>query len=403
MTNAVHQPALPTPRGRARRIAYAVHGYGRGHATRSLAVLSALKQQHEVLVLAGGDAHAALAPELPVVRIPTLGFAYGRGTGARSNWATLRYNAAAVLDLWCRGPVFEMVAGVMRDFAPDVVISDAETFSHQVARALRIPRISFDHMGILAFCKPSIDPADRLEAGLDAFVYRTLMGTADRILVSSFYPAPARSDAVRVVPTLPRAEVRQATPSNGEHLLVYLNQGQHQFDERLRRLLESTGLPVHVYGTPQRGAIGRLSFMAPSNQPFIDDLAACRAVISTAGNQLVGEAMQLGKPILVMPERCVEQRLNARAVVELGIGMCVASHALSAGHLQGFLQRRDEFAARMLAQRRDGLAESLAAIEQYVEELTLGSVAGSSPAAAGARTRAGQPARPRAPARAVLP
>jgi uncharacterized protein (TIGR00661 family) len=403
VTNSVHQPAPPPLRGRATRIAYAVHGYGRGHATRSLAVLSELKKQHQVLVLAGGDAHAALAPELPVVRIPTLGFAYGKGTGSRSNLATLRYNAAAVLDLWCRGPVFEMMADVMRDFAPDVVISDAETFSHQVAHALRIPRISFDHMGILAFCKPSIDPADRLEASLDAFVYRTLMGTADRILVSSFYPAPARSDAVRVVPTLPRAEVRRATPSDGEHLLVYLNQGRHQFDERLRRLLEGTGLPVHVYGTPQRGAIGRLSFMAPSNQPFIDDLAACRAVISTAGNQLVGEAMQLGKPILVMPEHCVEQRLNARAVVELGIGMCVASRALTAEHLQRFLQRRDEFAASMLAQRRDGLAESLAAIAQYIEELTLGGMATGHLAAAGARARAGQPSRASAPARAALP
>jgi UDP:flavonoid glycosyltransferase YjiC (YdhE family) len=34
------------------RILYGVHGYGRGHAVRSLAVLSELRLRHEVLVLA---------------------------------------------------------------------------------------------------------------------------------------------------------------------------------------------------------------------------------------------------------------------------------------------------------------------------------------------------------------
>jgi hypothetical protein len=48
--------------------------------------------------------------------------------------------------------------------------------------------------------------------------------------------------------------------------------------------------------------------------PFLEDLAGCRAVISTAGNQLIGVALYLCKPVCVMPEacvECVEQRLNA--------------------------------------------------------------------------------------------
>ncbi len=368
MSASTSNRPLP-PRRRGARIAYGVHGYGRGHATRSLAVLAELRRDHELLVLAGGDAHGTIAGEWPVLRMPTLGFAYGPGTGRRSNWHTLRYNAPAVLDLWWRGPVFEMVAGAMQEFAPDVVVSDAEPWSHQVARRLGIPRIGFDHIGILAHCRPAMDPGDRLESALDVLVYRVLMGRPDRILVSSFYDAPPRHEAVRVVPTLPRQAVRDALPSDGGHLLVYLNQGQHQFDDRLRRVLAGAGLPVRVYGTALRGCSGPLCFLPPGDRSFVDDLASCRAVVSTAGNQLVGEAMHLGKPLLVMPEDSVEQRLNARAIERMGIGLRVEQRALAPAHLQELLRRRDEFAQRMLAQRRDGLAEAVDAITRFVDEL----------------------------------
>src|SRR6516165_7590522 len=134
------------------RILYAVHGYGRGHATRSLAVLPDLARRHTLLCLAGGDAYTAIWPDFPVLRIPTLRFAYRRGTGRVSAWQTVRRNLPAVLDLVCRGPVFETVRGVVREFGPDVIISDAEAWSHRVAADLRIPRISFDHIGLMSHC-----------------------------------------------------------------------------------------------------------------------------------------------------------------------------------------------------------------------------------------------------------
>src|SRR5262249_24738292 len=123
------------------RILYAVHGYGRGHATRALAVLPHLAARHQLLILAGGDAYQIISSDCAVVRIPTLGFAYSAGKGARrrSNWQTLRYNLPAALDLLCGGPTFELVRAVVQEFAPDVVIADAEAWTHHVAAALKIP------------------------------------------------------------------------------------------------------------------------------------------------------------------------------------------------------------------------------------------------------------------------
>src|SRR5215831_17545791 len=139
------------------RILYGVHGYGRGHATRTLAVLPHLTRRHQLLLLAGGDAFPAFWPEFSVVRIPTFGFAYarrGQGPRQRSNWHTFRRNFPALLDLFWGGPTFDMIREITEDFAPDVLISDAEGWTHHVAAFLRIPRISFDHIGILAYCKP---------------------------------------------------------------------------------------------------------------------------------------------------------------------------------------------------------------------------------------------------------
>src|SRR5262249_31975083 len=93
------------------------------------------------------------------------------------------------------------------------------------------------------------------------------------------------------------------------------------------------------------------------------------AVISTAGNQLMGEAILLGKPMLVMPEDCVEQRMNAAAVERMDIGMRCPAHRLNANVIRRFLDRCDEFASNMRQYERDGLEPAVAAIERFLDEL----------------------------------
>lgn len=351
------------------RILYAVHGYGRGHATRALTVLPELTRRYTLLCLAGGDAYTAIWPDFPVVRIPTLGFAYVRGTGRVSRWQTLRRNLPAVLDLVCRGPVFDTVRAIVREFGPDVIISDAEVWSHRVAADLKIPRISFDHIGLLTYCRPEVEWFDRPAAWFNAQCYRWLMGQPDRVLVSSFYPIRPRRPGIKVVGPLLRPAIRELSPVQGDHLLAYFNQGKDQLRPAILNALAGAGRPVHVYGSDRRGQEGPLTFLPLSNLPFLEDLAACRAVVSTAGNQLIGEALYLGKPVCVMPEACVEQRLNAAAVERLGIGMRLSARQFTAERLRAFQANLDVYAGNLAGNVRDGVRQSLEAIEQFVTEL----------------------------------
>jgi len=359
--------------GRQTRALYAVHGYGRGHAARAQAILPELSRRYEMLVLAGDDAYEQLCAEYPVVRIPTLRYHHGR-QNRRSAWLTVKRNIPAILDLLLDGPIFQMARNTIERFRPDVVISDSEAWSHWAAAALGVGRISFDHYGIMAYCKLPMSVWDRCLCRMESRVYRMLTRRPDRIIVSAFYDGPPRRSGVCVVGPILRARVRQTTPTDEGHLLVYFSNANVHFTPRVERALRTLECPVKVYGLG-RARVGRqerIEFCPSGDEPFVRDLAACWAVFATAGNQLISEAIHFGKPLLVLPERSLEQRLNARYVQAWQIGMRTSQKQISADLLRTFLGRCGQYAANLRSRRRDGLAEALEAIGQAIEELSQG-------------------------------
>jgi uncharacterized protein (TIGR00661 family) len=351
------------------KLAYGVLGYGQGHATRALSVLPLLERHHEVMLLSSGDALHALSPRYRVYELPNIRYEYNPAGGrclvrtARAHWHTI---ADAVLG----GPVLDEVMRALREFDPDVAICDCDPFIHHAAARLGIPRVSFDHFGVLAFCHVEMPLGDRIRAARDIAAYSTLIGNPQRIVVSSFFDAPAARSGVKIVPALVRQEVRDVSPSPGEHLLVYLNNGRCQMTPNIEEALRGLGMPVVVYGTDRRGDDGSLSFRAPAGRGFIEDLARSVAIFGTAGNQLVAEALHLGKPMLVAPENTVEQRTNARAIEGIGFGRAVAFSQVTTRVIRSFLS---EVPSRRTAARRfarDGTNEAATALLRYAAELS---------------------------------
>jgi len=343
------------------RIAYAVHGYGRGHAVRSLAVLSRLASRHDVLVLAGGDAIPLLSC-LPLVQIPCLGFAY---RGARISAArTLRDNARLLAALAVGGGPIAAVEATLASFRPDVVVSDSEPLALRAAGRLGIPRIGFDHVGIIAWCRPRAALADALQLGRDAFAYRLLLGSPERVVVSSFFPAPPRRRGVVVIPPVLRTRVLAAVPEDRGHLLVYINQPRLLTPEVLSAVT-GAGLPAIVYGAGGGRRLGNLWFKPIDEAGFVEDLASARAVLSTAGHQLASEALYLGKPMLLCPEDSAEQRLNARELIRLGVAQCADHGHLDAQAIRAFLDDAGGHRLALARLPRDGNARAVEVLETF--------------------------------------
>ncbi len=131
------------------RIAYGVMGYGRGHAMRTMSVLPALMAEHDVTVVAGADAYEVLAPRFPTVRSPIIGYQYNTA-GTQSLGKTISKNFSPMSDLLFGGEGMAQVEQEFRARGIQAVISDSEAWTHRVAQKLDIPRISFDHVGIIA-------------------------------------------------------------------------------------------------------------------------------------------------------------------------------------------------------------------------------------------------------------
>ncbi|MGJ8667924.1 MAG: glycosyltransferase family protein [Oceanococcus sp.] len=349
------------------RIAYGIMGYGRGHAMRSSALIRRLQDAYHVKVYAGPDAYAVMKDEFDCELIPCIHYRYG-SSGSIDPFKTVLANIGPTADLLFGGQGTRTISRSWDEFRPDLVISDSESWSHRIANARRIPRISIDHVGVMAYCSPDFPKSDALNAQRDRMGYLAMMGVPEFAIVSSFYPAPTRYPNVRVVGPILRDIVQRAEVSQGKHLMAYFNKGEYQFHDGMAQALQACGRPVIAYGTPYRGQDGNVLYKGPSQEGFVADMASSAAVISTAGHQLASECLWLRKPMLLLPEDTVEQRLNAHMACQMGIGDQASLADLSGYDIQRFLRRLDEFSGGINFHRRDGGEEAWATLQHALDD-----------------------------------
>jgi UDP:flavonoid glycosyltransferase YjiC (YdhE family) len=133
------------------------------------------------------------------------------------------------------------------------------------------------------------------------------------------------------------------------------------------KALAGLGVEVRLQGLGLHPPLGGIRFVAHDETAFVDDLASCRAVVSTAGNQLVGEALHLGKPVLAFPEPGnAEQRINAHLLRTTGCGETAPAEAVDLPLLRGFLDRLDGYRARIVPGRADGTERALELLRAHL-------------------------------------
>ena len=356
------------------RILYGVVGEGMGHATRSRVVLRHLIERgHEVQIVVSGRAHDLLAAEFPDVRrIHGLELVYGENEVQKrktflANLEGLNSGLPENIKVWLQ---------LVREFEPEVVISDFESWSYLYGKNRRIPVICIDNMQIINRCKhgkllKGHKKAFRLAK---AIVKAKLPGCYHYLTTTFFYPE-VRKKRTTLVPPILRDEVlaAKATARDEGHVLVYQSGESHGALVDVLRSVSDTSF--RVYGlrrdlttTEQDGNITWRPF---SQQGFVDDLASCRAVIAGGGFSLMGEAVYLGKPMLSVPlVGQFEQTLNALWLEKLRYGLYRKS--VTAADIQQLLQGAAEFSAALAAHQQDGNRELFANLDSLLEQVEIG-------------------------------
>lgn len=347
---------------------YGMSGEGHGHATRARTIAEALRGRHRVVLFAPDLAYNLLEPvyrgsDVTVEKIPGLAFAYGRA-GRVSSLRTLGLAARYRLQV---GGWIDSVSRVFDREKPDVVVADFEPILPRAARRLGVPFVSLDHQHYLVVSDLSGLPGGlRRRAALIAPFVRALYDWQDETVVSSFFAPPLKPRYRRAVQVgvFIRPELRRRRPEHGRYLLVYVRRFA---PPALLDALQACGLEVRVYGLGARAASGRLSFYAFDEQRFMDDLAGCRAVVSTAGNQLVGEAFYLQKPVLALPESGnFEQQINAHFLRASGGGWDETG-TMDSAKLTAFVAAIDELRSRIVPGAACGNEPALRVLERYLD------------------------------------
>ena len=350
------------------QIAISLCGEGRGHATRIATLTERLRDGHELLIFTSADALDFLArrfagdDRVRVVGIPGIVFQYtgGRLDVTRSIATGLDYQARRL------GPLVDLMLRELDAFGAELAVTDFEPALPRAAARQGIPLVSVDHQHfLLAYDLSALPWWLQWQAWLMSHAVWMYVTEATDTVVSAFFRPPLKrgwEHVVQVGPLL-REEVARAAPRNDGFVLSYLR--KHTPFAALATLADC-GLPVRVYGLGEREPLGSVSFHPIDERRFIDDLAGCRCLVSAAGNQLIGEALHLGKPMLLLPERAhAEQLMNSHFLAGMGCGDFTLLEQVTPAYVRNFIDRLDTFrpALDAVAGRIDGTADVVRVIE----------------------------------------
>lgn len=351
------------------RIFYSMAGEGRGHAARVWVITEALRRHHDFRLFAPDQAYDFLAPkyaetEVAVQRIPGLRFRY------RGNRLDFLSTAAHGMDyLWNMNGLVSEMYRLLRVEQPSLVLTDFEPALPRAARRAHVPFLSLNHQHFLVACDLSSLPIYlRQHAELMALVVRAYHQGQLATIISSFFSPPLKPgfhDVIQVGALL-RPEIVDAERETHDHLLVYLRRST---PPRVLELLAKTGLETRIYGLGERPREGNLFFKPIDEQTFVEDLRTAGGVICAAGNQLLGESLFLGKPVLAVPEiNHFEQRINAHFLKESGAGNWAFLEELTERDIAEYLERRRDYSARIDPDKINGNYRAIEVIRSYLPE-----------------------------------
>lgn len=356
------------------RILYGVVGEGMGHATRSRVVLEhLLGAGHEVRVVVSGPAHRFLTerltgfPNVSVLEIHGLTLSYFGNSLDRSKslFENLR---KAPKGMRKNVAVYREVAE--SGFAPELVISDFESWAALYALNHRVPVVSIDNMQVINRCRHerALIAGKGFDFDLARLAVKIKMPGAYHYLATSFFFPEVRKKYTTLVPPILRPEVIAAKREPGAHVLVYQTAPTNQ---SLVPTLKKLPYRFRVYGMGREGQEGNVTLCGFSELGFLEDLRTARAAVAGGGFSLLSEAVSLKVPLLSVPvAHQYEQELNARYLQQLGYGAW--ARKLELEPLQQFLERVDVYQDTLQSYPSRDNSILFACVDELIERVARG-------------------------------
>lgn len=339
------------------RVLFLVQGEGRGHLTQALSLSQMLKMAgHEVIGAIVGVTAERTVPAFfsetftaPITPIFSPGLVYNAGTNALEPFKTTVQAVRNMRPFWRSLKKVREHIDVQR---PDIVVNFYEMLGGMTYALLRpsVPMVCIAHQ-YMAFHTDFQRPKGQWFYR-QAFKFNTLLTCfgAHELLALSFDKQPNEpGKRLRIVPPLLRQEVTEMkpetdnSPSSEDFLLAYVTQPGLKIElekaHQLRPDVRMDAFHAAASGSDQI-VDDTLTYHAIDGKRFLNFMARCKAIVTTAGFESVCEALYLGKPALMIPQpNHYEQSCNAIDSQRAGVG--IASDRFDLNQLLDYIPKHD--------------------------------------------------------------
>ncbi|MFD2938068.1 glycosyltransferase family protein [Spirosoma flavum] len=357
------------------RILFLVQGEGRGHLTQALSLAQILRiAGHEVIGAIVGITAERSVPAFfsekftaPILPVFSPGLVYNAGTNALEPFKTTLMAIRTIRPFWRS---LRQVRDHIDAQRPDVVVNFFEMLGGMTYALLRpsAPMICIAHQ-YMAFHRDFQRPEGQW-LYRQAFKLNTRLTCfgAQELLALSFDKQPDEpNERLRVVPPLLRQELTDLKPTPGDFLLAYVTQPglKVELQKAHKQNPEIQMDAFHSDATgPDQVIDETLTYHAIDGKRFLEFMARCKAIVTTAGFESVCEALYLGKPALMIPQpNHFEQACNAIDSQRAGVG--VASDCFDLDQLLTYMPQYDpQVSERFRAWHAQGYFMFLAALNR---------------------------------------
>ncbi|MFC4873076.1 glycosyltransferase family protein [Negadavirga shengliensis] len=315
------------------RFVFIVQGEGRGHMTQAISLFNILTQKgHEVCCVAVGISKRRKIPDYffeqihcPIHPIKSPNFVTDDQQKSILVWQTIIYNLKKIGTYY---DSLKKLDQLNTHFKPDVIINFYDMLGGLYNGIYR-PEARFVAIGhqYLAFHPNFKFAKGKLQKSLFLLNTRMTSWGAGKVIALSLTPyTPSATPKFLVWPPLLRGEIKEVKSTSHNFYLAYIvNPGY--FSEILSEAEKNPDLNIVAFWDqkdmpdPYR-PLPNLIFHQINDRLFLEKMAACKGLLTTAGFETICEALYLGKQSMMVPvSGHYEQQCNALDASLAGAGI----------------------------------------------------------------------------------
>ena len=303
------------------KVLVGVCGIGNGHLSRQVCVVdSILNWGYEVVVATTNENINFFHLKFPSIEIINIDIP----------WITCNQNGIDFKDCLNKYMIndvdqyksfLEFAIKVEEKFngIPDIVITDYEPNVAQYSYAVGIPLICMEQQSKFLYLKE--ETIDDYEVKEEIRRINYFFPKYDKKIISSFFPIDIKNEKVKVVS--PIIEKLKKEINNSKQVLVYFSPYSDSFKYKLVldaiSKIDYLNFIVYTKQDFSKFCSSNIIFKKYADT-FKTDLENSCFLISTAGHQLLSEAISISVPMYLIPLNTYEQNYNAMMIKKYKLG-----------------------------------------------------------------------------------